>query len=358
LRALLHGLCEWLNTQVADLDPGSFAMVMATGIISNAILMTGCHGCSDALFGVNVVAYPLLILFTILRIGRFRSNLWADLIDPRLVFSFFTIVAGTDVFGVGVSLRGFVILASALWLCAVVLWILLIYFSFGVFAFVNSSQQADVIHGGWLNAIVGTQSLVILGTTVAPLFESLSSTIFVLLHIFWGIGLGLYGTLIPVLAHRLFFREVDPDDVTPILWVVMGAAAITTNAGSTLVESETDIAFLDAMRPLIDGVSLLMWAWGTWWIPFLLLLGLWKHGIRSRPLVYTPSLWSLVFPLGMYAVASFRVSLVADFTALHGVAEAMAWIAFGAWVATAVGLSVASWRSLLRAIQLSRMKQI
>src|SRR5262249_14842565 len=157
--------------------------------------------------------------------------------------------------------------------------------------------------------------------------------------------------------HRLFFREVDPDDVTPILWVVMGAAAITTNAGSTFVENETDIAFLDAMRPLIDGVSLLMWAWGTWWIPFLLLLGLWKHGIRRRPLVYTPSLWSLVFPLGMYAVASFRVSLVADFTALHGVAEAMTWVAFGAWVATAVGLSVASWRSLLRAIQLSRIKQ-
>src|SRR5262249_45880418 len=204
---------------------------------------------------------------------------------------------------------------------------LLSYFSFGVFAFVNSSQKADVIHGGCLNAIVGTQSLVILGSAVAPDFGSLSPTVFVLVHIFWGIGLGLYGTLIPVLAHRLFFREVDPDDVTPILWVVMGAAAITANAGFTLVESETGIAFLDAMRPLINGVSLLMWAWGTSWIPFLLMLGLWKHGIRRRPLVYSPSLWSLVFPLGMYAVASFRLSLVADFTALQRVAEGMTWVA-------------------------------
>ena len=32
-----------------------------------------------------------------------------------------------------------------------------------------------------------------------------------------------------------------------------------------------------------------------------------------RPLACTPALWSLVFPLGMYALASLRPSLAADF---------------------------------------------
>jgi tellurite resistance protein TehA-like permease len=263
LPSFLHHLRQWLNTQIADLDPGCFAMVMATGIISNAMLMNGCHGCSDALFGVNVVAYPLLVLATILRIARFGANVWADLINPRLVFSFFTIVAGTDVFGIGANLRGFTKAAAVLWLCALVLWIFLIYFSFGVFAFFNDAKRARVIHGAWLNAIVGTESSVILGTVVAPALGSATPTVFVLPHMLWGVGLGLYGSLIthclPIACSSL--RSILM--TLPLLWVVMGAAAISSNAGSTLIEAKTGMAFLDAMRPFIDGVSLLMWAWGT-----------------------------------------------------------------------------------------------
>jgi tellurite resistance protein TehA-like permease len=54
------------------------------------------------------------------------------------------------------------------------------------------------------------------------------------------------------------------------------------------------------MRPFIDGVSLMVWAWGTWWIPLLAMFGVWKHVVRRVPLAYTPMLWGLVFPLAMY----------------------------------------------------------
>jgi tellurite resistance protein TehA-like permease len=99
------------------------------------------------------------------------------------------------------------------------------------------------------------------------------------------------------------------------------------------------------MRPFIDGVTLIVWAWATWWIPLLVLLGLWKHGIRRVPLTYTPMLWSLVFPLGMYALTTARLSLAADFAPLRLIAHAMMWIALAAWVATAFGLVIASWQS-------------
>jgi len=88
-----------------------------------------------------------------------------------------------------------------------------------------------------------------------------------------------------------------------------------------------------------------MWAWATWWIPLLLLLGIWKHGMHRVPLRYTTTLWSMVFPLGMYAVASHRLSLVAQVPALQSLSRAMVWIALAAWAATAIGLVVAAWRS-------------
>ena len=338
-------LAAWLDREIASLYPGSFALVMATGIISNALLFEGHRTISDALFAVNVAAYPWLLAATLVRAARFTRALWADLINPRLVFSFFTIVAGTDVLGIGVNMRGFPALALAMWLFALVLWFALIYLSFGVLTFLNTARDVNIVHGGWLIAIVGTESLVILGTIIAPPLGQIGTAIFVLIHMLWGVGLALYGIFIALFCQRIFFFEFDPDDITPLLWVVMGAAAISANAGSTLILNETALPFLQSMRPFIDGVTLIMWAWGTWWIPLLVLFGIWKHGVCRVPLSYTPMLWSLVFPLGMYALASLRLSLASDFPPLRSVSLTMVWIALAAWAATATGLALASWRS-------------
>jgi tellurite resistance protein TehA-like permease len=341
----LRQLRAWADGQIATPYPGCFALVMATGIISNALFFEGRRGWSDALFAVNLLAYPWLTMLTVLRLARFWQALWSDLINPRLVFSFFTIVAGTDVFGVGINLRGFTTIALLLWLLALLAWFFLIYFRFGVLTFLNTAHGANVVHGGWLIAIVGTESLVILGTLVAPAVGDLSRTVFVLIHMLWGVGLGLYAIFVALFAYRIFFFDVGPDDITPLLWVVMGAAAISTNAGSTLILTDSGMPFLHSMRPFIDGVTLIMWAWATWWIPLLLLFGIWKHGVCRVPLTYTPMFWSLVFPLGMYALASLRLSLAAEFPPLRAISRAMVWIAFAAWAATSAGLVSASWRS-------------
>jgi tellurite resistance protein TehA-like permease len=91
-------------------------------------------------------------------------------------------------------------------------------------------------------------------------------------------------------------------------------------------------------------VTLLMWAWASWWIPLLLVLGIWKHGVRRVPLTYTPMLWSLVFPLGMYALASLRLSRVTEFSPLLGISHSIIWVAVAAWIMTCVGLVAATWR--------------
>jgi tellurite resistance protein TehA-like permease len=344
LHVLLRSLGAWSANQIATLYPGSFALVMATGIISNGLFFEDHRGWSDALFAVNLVVYPWLAVATIWRFCRFRQAMRSDLFNPRLVFSFFTVVAGTDVFGISLHLRGFTTAALLLWLFALLVWFILIYFSFAVLTFLNTAHGANVVHGGWLIAIVGTESLVILGTLIAPGMGDLGRTVFVLIHMLWGVGLALYGIFIVLFAHRIFFFDVGPDDITPLLWVVMGAAAISTNAGSTLILTESGMPFLNSMRPFIDGVTLIMWVWATWWIPLLLLFGIWKHGVRHVPLAYTPMLWSLVFPLGMYALASLRLSLAADFPPLRAISSAMVWVALAAWVATVAGLVAASWQ--------------
>ncbi len=348
---------SWLLRQIDTLYPGCFALVMATGIVSNAFYFESPRALSDALFAINLVAYPLLLVLTITRALRVPRMLAADLLSPRLVFAFFTLVAGTDVLGVSLSLRGYGGVALGLWLFALALWLVLIYLSFAVLTFLNKEHRANVIDGGWLLAIVGTESLVVLGTSIGHFFGSDAPLIFVALHMLWGIGLVLYGIFITLFAYRVFFFAVEPEDVNPLLWVVMGAAAISTNAGSVLILTNNVVPFLQSMRAFIDGVTLVIWAWATWWIPLLVLLGIWKHLVRRVPLRYAPTLWGLVFPLGMYALASLRLSRAAGVPVLQTLSAAMVWVALAAWIATAVGFAAATWRDWRDFVEVKRGPQ-
>lgn len=71
------------------------------------------------------------------------------------------------------------------------------------------------------------------------------------------------------------------------------------------------------------------------------------------PLTYTPALWSLVFPLGMYALASLRLSLAADFPPLRAVSHGMVWVALAAWSAPPWARVVAQLRDNARAAPLA-----
>lgn len=332
-------MSAWLDAKTRDLYPGYFALVMATGIVSTGFFLVGPRTLSNALLVVNLVAYPLLIVLTVHRAVRFRRKLWADLLDPRLVFTFFTIVAATDILGSNLHVRGHDAAAIGFWLIALSLWALLIYFSFAVLALVQTETHIDVVHGGWLIAIVGTESLVVLGAPLAARDGSLSRLAFVTVYVLWAVGVALYGIFVTLFAYRLFFTRVEASDMNPLFWVVMGAAAISVNAGSLLILNPPDLQFLQAMKPFIDGTTLCLWAWATWWIPLLVIFGFWRHVAKREPLRYHPTYWSLVFPLGMYAVATYRLSLAADYSPIEVMSRIMIWVGFAAWLVTFGGLA-------------------
>jgi tellurite resistance protein TehA-like permease len=331
---------------IATLYPGYFALVMATGIIANGMLFEGQRAISDVLFVIDFVVYVVLAAMTLLRVVLFPRAVWRDLTEPKLVFAFFTVIAATDVLGVGMSQRGLGTVALAMWAAALVMWLALIYLSFAVLIFFNTAARADIIFGGWLIAIVATEAVAIHGVVVSPELGAAAPLVVVFAHMLWGIGVVLYGMFIVLFAHRLFFSHVRPHELTPMLWVVMGAAAISTNAGALLAITDTPLPFVGAMRPFVDGVTLIMWAWGTWWIPLLVVFGVWTHGVHRLPLTYTPLFWAMVFPLGMYALASLRLSRASHLAALAGLSQVMVWVALAAWFLTAAGLVASGWHRL------------
>ncbi len=320
------------------LHPGNFALVMATGILSIGLQSHAQYWLSTVFSIIAVAAWVILIFLCTVRVVLFPGNVWADLTTSRTVFSYFTLVAATNIVGMLMLTYDLPLLATACWFLAFIFWSLLLYLAFSVLTFISHEHNVNIVHGGWLITIVGTQSLVLLGVKIAPFLGHYANYMMMEVHLLWGLGLALYGIFIVLFCHRIFFLELKPEDLSPLLWVVMGAAAISANAGTSLFESENQLSFLANQKPFIDGVTLMTWSWATWLIPLLTLFGVWKHLVRKIPFRYEPIVWSIVFPLGMYAVASDRLGVLAEFPPMVWISQVMLCAGLVAWASASSGL--------------------
>ncbi len=317
---------------------GYFAMAMATGIVSTALYFQKAYNISQWLFWINLIAYPVLIVATVNRAFRFGAKLWADMTRASTMFMFFTFVAGSNVLGVQFLLRGYRTPALALWILASACFLVMSYFCFSALTLFNTQPLVETVNASWLVLIVGTQSITVLGALLAPSFGRNAEIVLLLLYGFWGIGVALYGIFITLIVNRLFFARLDPAEMLPPYWIIMGATAISTLAGTNLLAAAPSAPIFTTLLPMLAGVTLLLFAWSSWWIPLLIIYGLWRHLVCRVPLTYHPAYWSLVFPLGMYTVATYRVSTVMHIAPLRGVSSLMVWVALGAWGITMFGL--------------------
>ena len=83
---------------------------------------------------------------------------------------------------------------------------------------------------------------------------------------------------------------------------------------------------------------MLAWATATFWFPLMIAIGVWRHVVCRIPLRYHPSYWALVFPLGMYGAATFKMRSVIDLDQLGWVPKITLAVALVAWAITALGM--------------------
>jgi tellurite resistance protein TehA-like permease len=351
----LAGLYRAILVAIKDLSPAYFAMVMATGIVSLGAFVLGMPTLAIALFAINLVAYCVLAVFTVARMTLYPASLLADLIDHQRAPGFFTFVAGSCVVGSQfILIAGDSGTALILWVLATFAWIVLIYTIFTAFSVKERKPTlAEGINGGWLLSVVSTQSIAVLGTLIAARWQQpyrLELNFLALSMWLWG-GM-LYIWMIALIFYRYTFFDFSPGDLSPPYWINMGAMAISTLAGSLLIQNASDAApYLQSLLPFLKGFTVFYWATGTWWIPMLVLLGIWRYGFRRFPFRYDPLYWGGVFPLGMYTVATWQMARAMDLPFLDLVPDVFIYVALLAWVITFVGLLDTIGRGLIASLR-------
>ncbi|MEO7065883.1 MAG: tellurite resistance/C4-dicarboxylate transporter family protein [Rhodanobacter sp.] len=342
-------VAEAILFRAHHLNPGCFALVMATGIVSIDVNQHGMHALALALFGVNVLAWLVLLGLTGLRLLRFRRELVADFIHPGRGAGFLTLAAATCVLGSQcLTVVYLPVAARVLALLGALSWAALIYlfFAAAITARIKPGFTRS-INGGWLVAIVATQALAVLmvmleadqpTVSVAWLFGALCLYL---------LGAALYLLIITLVVYRLVFFPLRAREFTPPYWIDMGALAITTLAGSLIVLYTPMNGPLRDLVPFVKGFTLFFWATATWWIPLLALLELWRYAWRHVPLQFEPDDWDIVFPLGMYTVGTYELARALQLDFLQRIPAIGVYISLLVWALVASGTVRRWYRGLL-----------
>ncbi len=332
---------------IRNLSPAYFGLPMSTGIIAVASHELGYPSISHALFVLNNAEVIILTVLLLLRLLYYFPAFRKDLSSHEKGAGFLTVVAAACILGSEhVEFQGTFRPAITLWHIALLAWVLLTY-SFFILVTIkrNKPSLENGINGSWLLFVVSVQALSILGCMVAPhLGISLHSALFIALF-FHLLGWLFYLVVIGIIFYRTTFFPMRPDEFKPTYWIDMGAAAITTLAGITLVNTMAAHGVYTELIPTLKVFIVFAWIAGTWWIPVIFFLEIWRHW--TIPWKYHAGYWSLVFPLGMHVVCTWQLALMFDLPFLKVLPEVLIWLAWGTWALVFVGMCVKLVRSFV-----------
>lgn len=338
-----------VNEAVRTLTPGYFALTMASGIISVGLELEGFHVLSVGLLAVCAISYLVILALSVLRLARFRADMRRDFLDPGRAFGFFTFIAGTNVLGVRLVMAGWPGATAVLLAVAALAWVVLGYVI--PWTAVLGRAERPVVkdaNGTWFIWCVASQSVAVAAASIEPLAgPDWRASLALAAVVAWSVGLILYAAVGIFVSLRLMTYPIRPEDLRPQYFVAMGAMAISVLAGARIVEM-AGAPMVDATRGLVAGTSVVFWAFASWLFPVLLAAGWWRHVLHRVPLSYEPGLWSVIFPLGMYAVAGIYLGRADQLPLVAAIGRAELWLAVAAFLATLAGMLWHLWATLLR----------
>ena len=144
---------------IATLDPGYFASVMASGIISVGADLLGYGTLSQFVLFIAIAAFAMLVVAYAVRIIWFTPFFLRSLEDPSVAMAYFTFVAGAVVLGLRLDMAGDPAVTAGLAIAASAVWVILNY---GLPWSIVARSHRPVLrefNGTWFIWVVATQSL-------------------------------------------------------------------------------------------------------------------------------------------------------------------------------------------------------
>lgn len=336
----------WAGRLVRDLYPGGFAVVMATGVVSVGVSYRHLQVLSIAMLAVALFLFGVLLAAHLWRLAVYPHVVAADGAEPAGAFGYLTFVAAADVLSTRLALDGQTYAAIGFAIVGVLAWLVLGY-GIPLIVMFHTPGAAVLarVNGSWLMWVVATQSVAVASATLHPVTHGARVALAFTAVACWSVGIVLYLVIVVFLGVRILFRTPNLAELDPPYWILMGATAITVASGGQVLQL-TGVHSVELVRPVVTGLSLLLWSFGSWLVPLLVAGSIWEWRREGWRRQYHPALWALIFPLGMYSVATDDFGMATQLHPMTEIGTVATWVAFAAWCLAFAAMLIAFGRRL------------
>ena len=338
---------------VRQFTPNWFAATMGTGILAIALALAPgdiamLKAAGRVLWIFNIAIFALFSLLYAARWIFFFDG--ARRIFGHSVVSMFfgcipmglaTIINGILIFAVPQGGEAAVAVAQNLWwadaamaLCCGV--------AIPFMMFTRQHHSIDQMTAVWLLPVVAAEVAAASGGLLAPHLGDAGAQLMVLVtsYALWALSVPLAMSILVILVLRMAIHKLPPASMAASSWLALGPlgtgalALLVMGSAAPAIFAANGVAAVGEVARGIGVIGgLLLWGYGLWWMATAVLIT--ARYLRDG-LPFNLGWWGYTFPLGVYAVATLRLSLVlpihafAVFGAILVTALAVLWLIVGA----------------------------
>jgi C4-dicarboxylate transporter/malic acid transport protein len=310
---------------VRQFTPNWFAATMGTGILAIALTQLpfqfpALKVVAERLWEFNI---GLFSVFTVLYAAR-----WIFFFDgARRIFghSVVSMFFGCIPMGLATIINGFLVFGLPRWgQAAVDIAQILWYLDAGLalvcgiaipfMMFTRQRHAIDQMTAVWLLPVVAAEVAAVSGGLLVPHLSGFTHQLTVLIasYALWACSVPLAMSILVILLLRMTIHKLPPANMAASSWLALGP--IGTGALGLLVLGDVSpgVFIANGLESYGSGVrgatligGLLLWGYGVWWAAMGVLITL-RYLRDGVP--FDLGWWGYTFPLGVYAVATLRLS--------------------------------------------------
>lgn len=338
-----------LVEMIRQFTPNWFAATMGTGVLALALAQLPLaipwfRTAGEFLWFLDIA---LFVCFSLLYLAR-----WIFFFDgARKIFghSVVSMFFGCIPMGLATIINGLLVFGLPRWGnealdLALDLWYMdaLMALACGItipfMMFTRQQHSIDNMTAVWLLPVVAAEVASVSGGLIVSHVADpgLQLLILVACYALWACSVPLAMNILAILLLRMAVHKLPPANMAASSWLSLGP--IGTGALGLLVLGEATPAILSVNHLSvyaqgIDGFTLIggimLWGYGLWWLGMALLITL-RYLRDGMP--FNLGWWGYTFPLGVYALATLRLSTILPVKFLSGMglcliaAQAVLWV--------------------------------
>jgi len=318
--------------------PSWFVVCMGTGIMVNLFKAEGQNFLSYVFTLINIIFFAMIFLIWFIRWFVSFEDVKKDLTNPLLSNYFATMPISLLIVGLNILINqqyfGSNFSASFAKFSYYSGSFLMIVFSIITFLVHLSKKEIprSVLNFAYFMPPVGNLIAPILGNEIISrtLIDGNQKSVIAFINLaMFGIGFMLFLSYLPIIKGRFILHEPVEKGHFPTMFIFLAPVSATIVVLKGFVQSLklTGIMNDSVLPALINMVVTAFWGFGFW-----ILIALFILLLKNLKTPFSLAYWAYVFPVGIFALATFKVNLTYNFWFLNFFAKSIVWVLCIVWI--------------------------